>query len=89
MVDEVAAANLDYAQRRFGKTDYVHYRTALSFAVSVYGDQPADAFSYQNLRTVRSEMIRSERFCRDMVRFIRLDTDTLRAFFSETMLDRE
>jgi len=66
-LDEVAAAYLVYAKSRFGKTDYVHYRTALSFAVEVYGDQPADAFSYQNLRTVRSEMVRSGRFCRDMI----------------------
>ena len=66
-LDEVAAAYLEYANRRFGKTEYGHYRTALSFAVGIYGDQPVDAFSYQNLRTVRSEMIRSGRFCRDMI----------------------
>jgi hypothetical protein len=64
---EVAAAYLDYASRRFGKTEYGHYRTALSFAVEIYGKQSADAFSYQNLRTVRTEMVRSERFCRDMI----------------------
>ena len=66
-LDEVAAAYLEYANRRFGKTEYGHYRTALSFAVGIYGDQPVDAFSYKNLRTVRSEMIRSGRFCRDMI----------------------
>ena len=66
-LDEVAAAYLEYANRRFGKTEYGHYRTALSFAVEIYGDQSADAFSYQNLRTVRNEMIRSGRFCRDMI----------------------
>ena len=66
-LDEVAAACLEYANRRFEKTEYEHYRTALSFAVEIYGDQPMDAFSYQNLRTVRNEMIRSGRFCRDMI----------------------
>ena len=66
-LDEVAAAYLEYAGRRFGKTEYGHYRTALSFAVEIYGDQPADAFSYQNMRIVRNEMIRSGRFCRDMI----------------------
>ena len=66
-LDEMVAAYLDYANRRFGKTEYNHYRTALSFAVEIYGDQPADVFSYQNLRTVRNEMTRSGRFCRDMI----------------------
>ena len=66
-LNEVAAAYLDYAEKRFGKTEYDHYRTALSFALETYGDRPVDAFSYQNLRTVQSEMVRSERFCRDMI----------------------
>ena len=61
-LDEVAAAYLVYAKSRFGKTDYVHYRTALSFAVEVYGDQPADAFSY-HLRFFRQDAFQNLILC--------------------------
>ena len=54
-LDEVATAYLEYANRRFGKTEYEHYRTALSFSIEIYDDQPVDVFSCQNLRTVRNE----------------------------------
>ena len=66
-LDEVAAAYLEYAERRFDKREYNHYRRALGFAVEFYGDLPVDSFSYQNLRIVRTAMVDNRRLCRDMI----------------------
>ena len=66
-LDELGAAYLDYAERQFDKNHYENYRTALGFALDIYGHQAVDEFSPLKLKTVRDEMVRSGRFCRAVV----------------------
>ena len=68
-LDEVAIAYLDHAERRFGKSHYENYRTALKFATDLYGHRPVDEFSPLKLQTVRDEMIRTkgEDWCRNTI----------------------
>ena len=67
-LDDVAAAFLDYAEKRFnGNCHYECYRTALEFAIDIYGHLPVDEFSPLKLKTVREEIIRSKRFCRNII----------------------
>jgi len=68
-LDEVAVAYLDHAERRFGKSHYENYRTALKCATDLYGHQPVDEFSPLKLRTVRDEMVltKGEDWCRNTI----------------------
>jgi len=66
---EVAIAYLDHAERRFGKSHYENYRTALKYATDLYGHRPVDEFSPLKLTTVRDEMVRAkgEDWCRNTI----------------------
>ena len=66
-LDEVAAAYLGYAKKRFDKSHYENYRVALQFALDIYGHLPVDEFPPLKLKTIREEVIRSRRFCRKVV----------------------
>ena len=66
-LDEVAEAYLEHAEKRFDRNHSENYRTALGFALDLYGHLPVDEFSPLKLKTVRDEMVRSGRFCRAVV----------------------
>ena len=68
-VRELAAEFLDYAKANTNSTDYAHYRTAvLDFLDKLYGDNtPVENFTPRSLKLVRDEMIKSRRFCRNIV----------------------
>jgi integrase len=66
-LDELGKAYLEYAKRRFDKSHCENYRTALGFALDLYGHKPVDEFSPKKLKTARDEMVRSGRFCRAVV----------------------
>jgi integrase len=77
-LDEVVAAYLDYAEKRFFDTLYTHfehYRVALGFAVSIYGHLPVDELSPMKLKTIRDTMLREmqkgnpskQRFSRNVI----------------------
>ena len=67
-LNDVAAAFLDYAEKRFnGNSHYECYRTALEFALDLYGHLLVDEFSPMKLKTVREEIVRSKRFCRNII----------------------
>ena len=48
--DEVAAAYLGNAKERFSYTEYQNYKTALTFALDIYGHQAVEEFSPLKLR---------------------------------------
>ena len=65
----LAAAFLDHAEANFDYTEYSHYRIiVLDFLDKLYGDGTlVDSFKPRCLKLVRTEMIRSRRFCRRVV----------------------
>jgi len=68
-VRELAAAFLDYSQSSINPTDYAHYRTVvLDFLDKLYGDDtPVEQFKPSCLKLVRQEMMKSRRFCRNII----------------------
>ena len=68
-VRELAAAFLNYAKTSINPTDYAHYRTiVLDFLDKLYGDNTSvEKFTPRCLKLVRDEMIRSGRFCRNII----------------------
>ena len=68
-VRELAAAFLDYAKANTNPTDYAHYRViVLDFLDKLYGDDTSvDNFTPRCLKLVRTEMMKSGRFCRNIV----------------------
>ena len=68
-VSELAAAFLDHAKANINPTDYAHYRTiVLDFLDKLYGDNtPVESFTPRCLKLIRDEMIRSRRFCRNII----------------------
>ena len=68
-VCELAAAFLENARESINSTDYEHYCTViLDFLDKLYGDGfPADDFKPRCLKLVRTEMVKTRRFCRNTV----------------------
>ena len=68
-VCELAAAFPDHAKASMTPTDYAHYRTVvLDFLDKLYGDNtPVEGFTPRCLKLVRTAMIKSSRFCRNVV----------------------
>jgi integrase len=67
-VEELAYAFLDHAKATLTSAGYTHYRiTVVDFLAKLYGDVPVDNFTPKCLKTVRHELILSERLCRRMV----------------------
>ena len=68
-ISELAVEFLDYAKANVNPTDYTHYRTVfMDFLLKLYGDNsPVDDFKPRSLKLVRSEMIQSQRFCRNLI----------------------
>ena len=68
-VKELAVAYLDHAKVSTDPTTYTIYRTiVLDFLDKLYGDStPVDEFKPSCLKLVRTEMVHSQRFCRNTV----------------------
>jgi len=68
-VPELTAAFLDHAEQTLDSTGYSFYRViVLDFLDKLYGDGTAvDEFTPRCLKLVREEMIRSRRFCRNIL----------------------
>jgi integrase len=68
-IRELTAAFLDHAKANINPTDYTHYRTVvLDFLDKLYGDNtPVENFTPRSLKLVRDEMIKSRRFCRNII----------------------
>jgi len=68
-VKELAAAFLDHAKENTDPTTYDFYRIiVLDFLMKLYGDSvPVDDFKPSCLKLVRTEMVKSRRFCRYIV----------------------
>ena len=68
-VKELVASFLDHAKATIHSTDYKHYRTiAFGFLIKLYGDEvPVESFTPSCLKLVRTEMIKSNRFCRNTI----------------------
>jgi hypothetical protein len=73
-VSELAAEFLVYAKENKDYTGYQHYLTiVLDFLEELYGDNlPVDEFKPRRLKHVRTEMIKSGRFCRRVIKPIHL-----------------
>ena len=67
IVAELAEEFIEYHEPRLRKTDMGNIKTAIGFMVTIFGDIPVNQFSPKRLRTVRDEMVRSKRFCRNTV----------------------
>ena len=67
-VKEFAAAFLEYAKETYDYPNYTHYRIiTVDFLLKLYGDIPVDDFKPSSLKTIRSEMIHSKRYCRPTI----------------------
>jgi integrase len=68
-VRELAAAFLDYAKANVDPASYSFNRViALDFLDKLYGDNfPVNDFKPRDLKLVREEMVKSRRFCRNIV----------------------
>ena len=68
-VRELSAAFLDHAKANMDYKEYAHCRVIiLDFLEKLYGDDtPVDSFKPRCLKLVRTEMIKSGRFCRRIV----------------------
>ena len=67
-VRELCAAFLEHVEVTLASVNYTHYRiVVLDFLKKLYGDIPADNFKPSCLKLVRTEMIRSGRFCRNHI----------------------
>jgi integrase len=68
-VRELAVAFLDHANANTDPTTYSFYRIiVLDFLDKLYGDDtPVEEFTPRCLKLVREEMVRSQRFCRNIV----------------------
>ena len=68
-VSELTATFLDHVQANTDYTDYSHYRVVvLDFLDNLYGDNmPVADFKPRCLKLIRTEMIKSCRFCRRIV----------------------
>jgi integrase len=64
LVAKLAVEFLKYHIPRLHKTDVEHFNTAIAFLVELYGSLSVDEISPKKIRTVRSQMIQSGRFCR-------------------------
>jgi len=69
IVRELTAAFLDHAKANFTPTDYSFYRViVLDFLDKLYGDEtPVENFTPRCLKLVREDMVKSRRFCRNIV----------------------
>jgi hypothetical protein len=66
-INELAAAFLDHFESRQDKTEFTHNKSAIGYAVNIYGTLPANEFSPKKLKVVRSQMVKAGTLCRRMV----------------------
>jgi hypothetical protein len=67
-VKELAAAFLEFAKETYDYSNYTHYKiVTIDFLLKLYGDIPVDDFKPGCLKTIRSEMIQSKRYCRPTI----------------------
>jgi len=67
-VKELCAGFLNHAKATLAPANYTHYRiVVLDFLTKLYGDVHVDSFKPSCLKLVRSEMVRSGRFCRNHI----------------------
>ena len=68
-VSDLVAAFLDHVKPTLDDSTFGHYRTLIAdFLLKLYGDDIAvDDFKPRSLKLVRSEMIQSQRFCRNTI----------------------
>ena len=68
-IPELVAAFLEHVKPTLDDATFGHYRTiAGDFLLKLYGDDTAvDDFKPRSLKLVRSEMIQSRRFCRNVI----------------------
>jgi hypothetical protein len=68
-VSDLVAAFLDHAKPTLDDSTFGHYRTLIAdFLLKLYGNDTAvDDFKPRSLKLVRSEMIESQRFCRNTI----------------------
>ena len=68
LVSELCDAFLRYYESRMkDKTEYKHHQRAIGFLCELYGDIAVDEFSPKKLKTVRSQVVKSETHCREQI----------------------
>ena len=67
-IPDLVAAFFEHAKPTLDDATFGHYRTiAGDFLLKLYGDAAVDDFKPRSLKLVRSEMIQSRRFCRNVI----------------------
>jgi integrase len=67
LVSELASAFLDNHESKMSKGDYLNFKYAIEYLAEVFGELAVNEFSPKKLKAVRSQMVESEKLCRNTV----------------------
>ena len=67
LVSELADVFLEHIETQMDRTDYLHFKYAVTYLVALYGELAVNDFSPKKLKVVRSQMVKAGTLCRRMI----------------------
>ena len=67
LISELVVSFLGYVEPRLDKTEFQHFKRAISFLVEIYGESAVNEFSLMELEICRDQMVKAGTLCRSQI----------------------